>query len=322
MAVACSLAVTVSCADVLGTEPATPSRSSPATSAHPEPTSEPPPTAPSSPARSSDRPPAGGQRAADAPATSRAGLAALLAPAARRDAIPSRDGVRLPPAANGRLSGAVVVLDPGHNGRQGARPDVVNRLVSYGKGRRKPCNTTGTTTRDGYPEHAHNWDVAGRLAERLRAAGATLVLTRPSDSGVGPCVDERAAIGNRAAADLVVSIHADGNDSPSARGFHIITGREMAGGSRVEAASLAAAGVIRDRFAAGTGLPRSTYTGGQDGITRRDDIAGLVLSQRPAVMIEVGNLRNAADALLLGNAAFRRREAEALADGVTAALGR
>lgn len=320
-AVACSLAATAGCADAPGPEPTAATASS---SGVPAPAAEstPPPVTRTSSAQSVSRPAAGKRPGSGVRTVPTTRLAALLAPAARRDRIPSRGGVRLPPTGNGRLAGTVVVLDPGHNGRQSSRPDVINRLVSYGKGRRKACNTTGTATRNGYPEHAHNWDVATRLAEGLRGSGATVVLTRPSDSGVGPCVDERAAIGNRASADLVVSIHADGNDSPSARGFHIITGRGMAGGARIEATSLAAAGIIRDKFRAGTGLPQSTYTGGRAGITRRDDIAGLVLSKRPAIMIEVGNLRHPSDAALLGDAGFRRREADALTQGIIAALAR
>ena len=51
----------------------------------------------------------------------------------------------------------------------------------------------------------------GEAEARLFVAeGATVVLTRTSNTGVGPCVTERAAIGNRARADAAISIHADG----------------------------------------------------------------------------------------------------------------
>ena len=61
-----------------------------------------------------------------------------------------------------------------------------------GGGRKKACDTTGTETNDGkLSEHAFTLDVALRLQRLLAAAGATVVMTRTTDDGVGPCVDRR-----------------------------------------------------------------------------------------------------------------------------------
>jgi len=103
-----------------------------------------------------------------------------------------------------------VVLDPGHNGASASHPAEINRPVPNGRGGTKPCNTTGTSTDGGYPEHAFTWDVALRVRQALTGRGVRVVLTRPDDAGVGPCVNDRAAIANRAGAQAVVSIHADG----------------------------------------------------------------------------------------------------------------
>src|ERR1700730_14012922 len=89
------------------------------------------------------------------------------------------------------LHGKTIVIDPGHNGANWAHPSEINRFVDAG-GFRKACDTTGTSTNNGYPEAAYNFDVATRLARILRAAGARVVLTRTTDSGVGPCINERA----------------------------------------------------------------------------------------------------------------------------------
>ncbi len=104
-----------------------------------------------------------------------------------------------------------MVLDRGHNGGNAAHPERINRVVYAGNGIHEPCNTVGTSTGRRYPEHAFTWDVVNRAAEALRARGATVVLTRRSDAGVGPCVNVRPAIANAAEADAVVSVHADGN---------------------------------------------------------------------------------------------------------------
>ena len=46
------------------------------------------------------------------------------------------------------------------------------------------------------------------------------MLTRDNDTGIGPCVDVRGRAGERAGADAVVSIHADGA-APGGHGFHV-----------------------------------------------------------------------------------------------------
>lgn len=222
----------------------------------------------------------------------------------------------MPPTESGPLTGRVVVVDPGHNGVYSAA--INEHPVPAGNGRRKACNTSGAANQT-LTEHALNWEVASHLAALLRQRGATVWLTRPNDAGVGPCVDERAEIGNRAGADLVVSVHADGNDDRSARGFHVITSQTMKGGPEAEAQSQELARRVRDRVL-GTGMPLSTYLG-RRGIDVRDDIAGVNLSEPPAVMLEMGNMHHPADAALLADPGFQQRVAGALADAAGEALG-
>src|SRR2546423_10099264 len=99
------------------------------------------------------------------------------APSSSSPAAPARDTL---------LADAVVVLDPGHDGGNGRHPELINRLVDTPLGRRR-CDTAGTETDAGYPEHAFTWDLARRLARLLTTAGAHVVLTRAGDDGLGPC---------------------------------------------------------------------------------------------------------------------------------------
>ena len=101
-----------------------------------------------------------------------------------------------------------IVLNPGHNGGNWSHPGAISRQVPAGFGRYKNCDTTGTATNAGFSEHAFNWDVALRVRKTLQSRGVTVIMTRPSDHGVGPCVDARARIGNQAGVAGVVSIHA------------------------------------------------------------------------------------------------------------------
>jgi N-acetylmuramoyl-L-alanine amidase len=206
----------------------------------------------------------------------------------------------------------VVVLDPGHNGGNAGAPAAINRQVPDGRGGTKACNTTGTSTDAGYAEHAFTLDVAQRVEKRLVASGVRVELTRTDDDGVGPCVDERGSAGERAGADAVVSIHADGA-APSGKGFHVAySDPPLNAAQRGPARTLAAD--LRDGLAA-AGFPRSTYIG-RDGLSPRTDLAGLNLSTRPTALVECANMRNAAEAAVVSSAAGRDRYAAAIADGI------
>jgi N-acetylmuramoyl-L-alanine amidase len=214
----------------------------------------------------------------------------------------------------------VIVIDPGHNGANGANPGIINQQVPAGFGLTKPCNTTGTETDAGYPEYQFNWNVALKLKAALQAKGLTVVMTRNSDDGVGPCVNERAAIGNQNRADAVISIHGDGDD-PSARGFYVMTAGQTPEGIApgVTAKSSRLATDVRDGLAE-AGLNPSNHLGDNGLWTTRTDLAGLNLSLVPTVMIEAGNMRNSADAALMSSAAGQQQVADGLAAGVVSYL--
>lgn len=214
------------------------------------------------------------------------------------------------------LAGRTIVIDPGHNG---VWTKAQNRLVPAGNGRTKACNSSGTAGGD-YAEHTFTWALAGEVTERLRKLGAKVVLTRPNDHSMGPCVNIRAQITNDADADLLVSLHADGNLARGARGYHIIVSSTMIGGPDVERRSAALARDLRAAMDSGTTMPHSTYIGGGTAIHARTDVAGLNLIRVPGVMMEMGNMRNATDLALLRSAAFRAAAAQAIADGVVTAL--
>ena len=179
----------------------------------------------------------------------------------------------------------------------------------------KPCNTTGTATASGYTEASFNWDVARRVRRLLEDRGARVVLTRQNNTGIGPCVDKRAAIGNAAHADAVIAIHADGAP-PSGRGFHVIYPPDAGSTTPIYQSSLRLAHAVHDAVLGSGLLPTSTYLG-QNGYDQRDDLAGLNLSTQPAVFVELGNMDNPMDASIQTDPGGRRRLAEAIALGVT-----
>ncbi|MFI0353019.1 N-acetylmuramoyl-L-alanine amidase [Actinomadura sp. 9N407] len=220
------------------------------------------------------------------------------------------------PAEGAALRGRTIVIDPGHNGANGEHPSEINKQVKIGNGS-KACDTTGTATNAGYNEHAFTWDVSNRLAKLLKAKGAKVYLTRKNDTSVGPCITERAGLGNRVKADAALSVHADGAPA-SAHGFHIIEPIAVKGFNAEMVPDAHRLGVaLRDAYRAGTGIPYSNYRG-KKALDPRDDLGGLNLSKVPKVFIECGNMRNPSEAAKMSNASFRQRIADSLASGFDA----
>jgi N-acetylmuramoyl-L-alanine amidase len=172
------------------------------------------------------------------------------------------------------------------------------------------CNTTGTATDSGYTEAQFNFNVASALAAELKAQGARVVMTRHSNTGVGPCVNVRAAIIDGSGASVAIDIHADGGP-PGGRGFALLEPVADGPNSRIIAASARFGQAVLHQYEDLTGMPVSTYDG-TGGIVFRDDLAGLNLTTVPEVLIESGNMRNATDAAMLTSPAFQRLEARAL----------
>jgi N-acetylmuramoyl-L-alanine amidase len=210
----------------------------------------------------------------------------------------------------------LVVLDPGHNGGNASHPAEIDRLVPMGFGKMKPCNTTGTATDAGYPEHAFNWDVVQRIRRILQAHHIRVLMTRHGDTGVGPCVNRRAAIESTKGVAAAVAIHADGTPS-SGHGFHVCTAsrRPVHASGRTMARSHEMAIKIHSALVSQSGLVPSTYIG-LDGFFRRSDEAGLNLSSKPTTFLELGNMRNAHDALMQSSRRGRERIAHAVAVGI------
>lgn len=219
------------------------------------------------------------------------------------------------------LAGQTVVLDPGHNGGNAGAPGAINRQVPIGNGETKACNTTGTATNSGYAEAAYTWDVALRAARILRRRGASVVLTRTDNRSVGPCVNERARIANRAHANATVSIHADGGPA-SGFGFHVIEPALIRGlTDDIFSASHRLAVDLRSAFRRRTGEPYANYIA-RNGLDRRGDLGGLRLADVPAVFIETGNMRNARDAARMTRAGYRLLVARGVCDGIVRFLSR
>jgi len=217
------------------------------------------------------------------------------------------------------LAGIVIAVDPGHNGANATHLAQINRLVWIGN-RWKACDTVGTTTRNGYPEHRFTFAVALRVKARLEALGATVDLTRTTDTGVGPCIDARGRFGAKVHAALTLSIHGDGAPTYD-HGFFVMRPGLVPGYTddiRDRSATLAVA-IRAGLIAAGERVANYYAT---NGIVTRWDLGTLNMSDVPTVMVELGNMKNSTDASMMTSWVGRDRYAAGLVAGIRRYLGR
>lgn len=219
-------------------------------------------------------------------------------------------------AAEKPLAGRIIVLDPGHQlGNWNPKFAKEMSATKFNGSIVKGCNTTGTATNAGLPEATFNWRVAKRLRALLEEKGATVVFTRSLNShdAWGPCTWDRARIGTEAKADAMISIHADGS-SASGRGFHVIAPSAIKGwttdvakpGRRLARAMIS--GMTR------AGAEPATYLSSP--LSVRGDQSTLNFSDVPTVIVELGNMRNKADAARMSTSQGQQQYADWIAAGI------
>jgi N-acetylmuramoyl-L-alanine amidase len=170
----------------------------------------------------------------------------------------------------------LIVIDAGHGGKD---PGAVSCL--------------------GYHEKEVNLAVAKYLDSMLGQRGFDTVMTRRSDVFVS--LGERAALANRHAADLFVSVHADSVDSSSPNGFSVYTARVSSSRSIQVAQS-----IIQDL----------SQTGISSRGLRKANYQVLIKTQCPSVLIELGYLSNPWEAQRLRESSTQYRLAQAIAKGI------
>lgn len=236
--------------------------------------------------------------------------------------LPAHDASATPASSARPLAGLTIALDPGHQLGNARFPRQINHPVDAG-GFKKACNTTGTATNAGVPEATVVWQVSRAVRARLVKLGAKVVMTRMANSRNlwGPCVDQRGTFPGQHGAALMVSIHADGSSTRN-RGFHVIAPQKRAPWTTTTAKpSLRLATQLRDALTS-AGVPRSTYVGSGTALSVRSDLGTLNRSSVPVAMIEIGNMRNAADARRMTSKRGQQQYANAIVAGLGSYLGR
>ncbi|MFI5495466.1 N-acetylmuramoyl-L-alanine amidase [Actinoplanes sp. NPDC051859] len=181
------------------------------------------------------------------------------------------------------LVGKTIVIDPGHGSE--ADPGIV---VPDGQLR--------------WTEADLVFDIAARLEGRLGAAGMRVHLTRGPKPAQRLSGQERATLANSLGADLLISIHLEGQESPSAEGvatYHYGTGT-------------GATSTVGERLANLVQREIVVRTGMRDCRTHAKTWELLRLTQMPAVHVEMGYLTSPVDRERLIDPLFRDQLVEAV----------
>ncbi len=203
----------------------------------------------------------------------------------------------------------VVVIDPGHQARsdQGLEP------VGPGSPTKKSKSTGGATgVATHVPEYEIALQISMNLAARLRKAGIKVVMTRTTND-VNLSNSERAAIANKAKADLFVRIHANGSPDNKKAGISTLYPAANHWARPISITSKHAASRIQRAVVGATGAL-------DDGLDPRGDLAGFNYAKVPSVLVECGFMSNPVEDRLLGSPHYQDKVAQGIADGIAAYL--
>ncbi|VBB08040.1 n-acetylmuramoyl-l-alanine amidase [Lucifera butyrica] len=180
------------------------------------------------------------------------------------------------------LQGKVIVIDPGHGG---SNPGAV-------------ANNTR--------ESDNNLAVGLKLRDKLRQAGAKVVMTRDTDRTVAPegsTLDQelqaRITIAEENQADIFVSIHSNDNDDPSIAGTMSFypNGKSSALARAVQNA------VVKETHAVNRGVSPANFY-----VLRNNPV--------PAMLLEMGFVSNPTEAARLHDATYRASIAQGIFNGI------
>lgn len=180
------------------------------------------------------------------------------------------------------LQGKTIVVDPGHGG---SNPGAV---------------ANGTRESD------HNLAVSLALQDKLRKAGAKVVMTRTADKTVAPAgsslnkeLQKRVDIAKAVQADMFISIHANSNPDRKIAGAMTFFSQ---GASKTPAQEIQTA-LVKATGAKDRGVHAATFQ-----VLRNTSM--------PSVLVETGFLTNAEEAALLRNDAYRAKIVQGVFNGV------
>ena len=213
------------------------------------------------------------------------------------------------PAPSAKSGQFVVVIDAGHQAKGSNKPEP----IGPGAKETKPAVTSGATgSATKRPESLVNLEVSRRIQKELEARGVKVIMVRTSQD-VNISNSQRAAVANKAGADLLLRIHCDDVGSGSVRGLMTMVPASNRWTRPIVPMSAKAGKAIHSAALKATGAKNR-------GITPTSAMSGFNWSQVPAVIVEMGVMSNAEEDRKLSSPAYQAKLATGISNGVIAYL--
>jgi N-acetylmuramoyl-L-alanine amidase len=203
----------------------------------------------------------------------------------------------------------VVVLDPGHGNRSNLEKEAIypgaNELKIKDGGGAEGINSKT-------PEHVIVMGITVKLKKLLENKGYTVIMTKttPQES---PGNIERAEVGNKNNADLVIRIHADSSENSSVSGASMLVPAPIGYAKDISVMSKKYGQIVLESLINEIGMKNR-------GVVERDDLTGFNWSKVPVVLVETGFLSNPQEDKLLNTDEYQSKIANGLFDGIDKAL--
>lgn len=209
-----------------------------------------------------------------------------------------------------KKTGKVIVIDPGHGGKSGSEKE----KVSPDSNELKPKNVSGAAgiiTKT--PEPVVTLQVSQKLKEILEKEGYTVIMTRTSASQTIGNI-ERAEVGNKNNADLVIRVHADSSANSNIKGASMLVPGQVGYAKSIAQVSRKYGEAILKTLIDEVKME-------DRGVVTRSDLTGFNWSKVPVVLIEMGFLSNPKEDNLLNSDDYQSKIASGLAKGIDKVFG-
>ena len=203
----------------------------------------------------------------------------------------------------------IVVLDPGH----GNRSNMEKEPIYPGSEELKIKDGGGAEgIKSKTPEYVIAMAITMKLKELCINKGYTVIMTKTT-SEESPGNIERAEVGNKNNADLVIRIHADSSESSSASGASMLVPAPIGNAKDISEISRKYGEIVFENLVHEVGMKNN-------GVVERKDLTGFNWSKVPVILVETGFLSNPQEDKLLNTDEYQNKIAQALFNGINTAL--
>lgn len=203
----------------------------------------------------------------------------------------------------------VVVLDPGHGNRSNLEKEAIypgstELKIKDGGGAEGVNSKT--------PEYVIAMGITMKLKVLLENKGYVVIMTKttPQES---PGNIERAEVGNKNNADLVIRVHADSSESSNTSGASILVPAPIGYAKDISEISRKYGEIVLESLINEVGMKNK-------GLVERNDLTGFNWSKVPVILVETGFLSNPQEDQLLNTEEYQSKIAKGLFNGIDNAL--